>query len=330
MKKIFAVSSILLLTLTACGGSKLASGKTLVDVNSEKITEGHLQFLSSLNPQIARQVANPFGKKQLLDNLVEQELLYQAAKKEGLHRDAGVKAKIDLYAKVILAQAFIETQGEKEAKKYYDEHQEEFERLGLAHIMIRYATPEEIKAAKKAKKKNNKLRTEPEALKLANQVYERLQKGEKFESLAKEFSEDELSKEQGGSFGPVSKNDPRLMRRGFQPLLEKGAALKVGEFAGPVKTTAGYHLITVTSPMEMSPFEEVKGQLSFKQRGEVRNKVLTELKEKGKVTYAEEQDAPRTTLQQGSGQARDEPKAAPSETPPNPQPQDHEHEQNPH
>lgn len=313
-KILFGLSVPFLLVLSACSGSHIASGKTLVDVNGEKITEGHLQFLTSLNPQIARQVASPFGKKQLLDNLAEQELLYQAAKKEGLHRDADVQAKIDLYKKVILAQAFLETQGEKEAKKYYDEHKEEFEQLGLAHIMIRYASPEEMKGAKKGKNQNKKLRTEGEALKLANQIYARLQKQEKFEALAKELSEDELSKEQGGSFGPISKNDPRLMRRGFQPLLEKGVTLKVGEFAGPIKTASGYHLIAVTNPLEMAPFEEVKAQLAFKQRGEIRNKVLAGLKEKGKVTYTEGL----------------EPKEAPAGTPPNPQSPEHVHEPNPH
>ena len=331
MKKIVTLLAVLsVIYMTGCGGSKIASGKTLIDVNGEKITEGHLQFLASLNPNLAHQLSSPFGKKQLLDNLVEQELLYQAAKKEGLERDPGTEAKIDLYRKVILAQAFIDAQGEKEAQKYYNEHKDEFEQFGLAHIMIPFATPEETKAAQKAKKPSQKMRTEQEALKLANQIYDRLKKGEKFEALAKQFSEDEMSKEQGGAFGPVAKNDQRLIRRGFQPLLEKGLTLKVGEMAGPIKTTSGYHIVTVTSPLEMAPFAEVKDQLLFRQRGEIRNKLLTDLKTKGKIVYAEElqpkNEEPGTKNDATEGGVKE----APTGTPPGPQGQGQNSEQTPH
>ncbi len=192
--------------------------------------------------------------------------------------------------------------------------------MGLAHIMIRFATPEEMKAAQKSKKKT---RSEPEALKLANQIYDRLQKGEKFEAVAKQLSEDELSKEQGGSLGPVAKNDPRFLRRGFQPVLEKAFTMKVGEIAGPIKTTSGYHIVTVTAPLEQAPFQEAKEQIAFKQRGEVRNKTLAELKEKGKVTYAEE-------LKPQEIPAGEKPMGAPTETPPHPQSPDHTHEPSQH
>ena len=121
MKKIISTLGVCLwVALCGCGNSPTSSGKTLVNVNGNKITEGYLQFLGSINPTLAHQIATPFGKKEILDNLLEQELLYQASKKEGIHRDPMVQAKIDLYKKVILAQAFVEVNSVKEAKKYYD------------------------------------------------------------------------------------------------------------------------------------------------------------------------------------------------------------------
>lgn len=289
---------IALLALTACSGPPVASGKTLIEVNGEKITEGHLNLLSELNPNLARQMASPAGKKQILENLLEQELFYQAAKKEGIHRNAMTQAKIDLYKKVILAQAYVETEAEKEAEKYYEANPQEFERLKLAHILIRAGKPK---------------RSEKAALQLANQVYDRLKKGEKFEEMAKKFSEDEFSKEQGGLIGDVSKNDPRLMRRGFQPLLEKAFTLKVGEIAGPIKTTAGYHLVTITSPLAKASLEEVKYQLLFQQRREIRDKLLSQLKSESKIVYAEEV------------KPENHPTEGPAGTPGHPQPSDHTH-----
>ncbi|MBI4124692.1 MAG: peptidylprolyl isomerase [Deltaproteobacteria bacterium] len=301
MKKLFVLPVLMLM---ACNGANVSSGKTLVDVNGEKITEGHLEFLAGMNPGIARQMAAPFGKKQILDNLVEQELLYQAARRDGIHRDPATQAKIDLYKKVIIAQTYVEAQAEREAKKYYDGNPAEFEQLKLSHILIRYASPEEIQ---KAKQKEPHHRTEQAALKLANEVYEKLTKGEKFETLAETYSEDPLTKSRGGDFGPVTKNDPRLVRRGFAPLVEKAFAMKVGEFAGPIKTTGGYHLLTITAPAQVVPFEEVKNQLAFRKTREMRDQLLAQLKEKGEVVYADEL---KPAEQEGAA------REAPTETPP--------------
>lgn len=306
MKKILLLLS---LGLTACNGADVSSGKTLVEINGAKVTEGHLEFLGAMNPGIARQVGTPFGKKQILDNLVEQELLYQAARRDGIHRDPSTQAKIDLYKKVIIAQVYVEAQADQEAKKYYDENPAEFERVKFSHIMIGYAGPDEIK---KAKKKEPHHRTEPAALKLANEIYEKLTKGEKFEGLAQKHSDDQLTKTQGGDLGSVSKNDPRLTRRGFAPLLEKAFAMKVGEVAGPIKTAAGYHLLTVTAPASVTPFEEVKAQLAFMKRREMRDQLLTQLKEKGKIVYAEEFKPPAPATE------------GPAETPPHPPHEGHE------
>ena len=298
---------------TACGGSSVSKGKTLVDVDGRKITEGDLEFLGSLNPNIAAQLSTPFGQKQILDNLVEQEILYQAAKKEGLDHYKEVQAKIDLYKKVIMAQAFVENSMEKQAQEYYDKNQKEFERLRLSDIVIRYASPEEMRAAKKAKNPNAPKRMEQEALKLANQIYDKIKAGETFADAAKQYSEDPQAKENGGDLGFVSREDPKMTRRGLSPLLDKAFSMKVSEIAGPIKTANGYHIITVTQPAEQAPFEEVKMQVMFKIRGDAKNKILADLKTNSKVVYAEELKPQEAPAQQ-----------APS-APEAPQGQDHPH-----
>ena len=65
-------------TLVACNSSTgNRGGKDLVTINGETFTEGYLDFLGGINPRIKAQIGNPMGRKQIIDNLIEQELFYQ-------------------------------------------------------------------------------------------------------------------------------------------------------------------------------------------------------------------------------------------------------------
>lgn len=269
-----------------CGGGLTTSaGKTLVSVNGKKITDGDLEFLGGINPRIGAQLATPMGKKRILNNLVEQELLYQEAVKKGINRDPEVRAKAELYRRVIVAQALVDKEIETAAKKYYDANPNEFKKLRLSQILIRYEPdPKKIKKVRGKKRPHS----EQEALKLANKALEKINKGEDFAAVAKEVSEDVATKNRGGDMGPVAKDDPRFTARGYGPLVEKAFEMKVGEVAGPIKTENGYHLITVTKGVELEPFEDAQRAILFKIRGTVRSDLIAELKKEGNVTFAEE------------------------------------------
>lgn len=289
MKKSASIAVIILFAFMIAGcGSGASSGKVLVDINGDKITEGDLDFLGEINPRIKAQIDNPVGKKRILDNLVEQEVLYQEAVKEGVNRDPKVKAKVDLYRRVIIAQSLVDKEIENAAKKYYDEHPEEFKKLKLSQIMVKYESPEDIQKAKKSKGKQ-KLHTEQEALKIAGEIKAKIDKGESFEKVASESSEDVATKSRGGDIGLVSKDDKKLEGRGYGPLIEKAFEMKVGEVSGPVKTSKGYHLITVTRGVEPETFEEAKQGITFKMRGDARNDLLARLKKESTIVYPEEE-----------------------------------------
>lgn len=283
---LMAAVLVVLAALAGCGDGT-SSGKVLVDINGDKITEGDLNFLGDVNPRLKAQISNPAGQKRILDNLVEQEVLYQQAVKEGLNRDSKVKAKIDLYRKVIIAQSLVDSEIEKAAKKYYDTNAEEFKKLKLSQIMVKYASPEEMKNAKKNPKE--KLHGEEEALKIANELKAKIDKGEAFDKVAAEGSEDVATKSRGGDLGLVSKNDNRLTSRGMGPILEKAYEMKVGEVAGPIKTSKGYHIITVTRGVEPESFDEAKEAVMFKVRGDARNDLMAKLKKESKISYPEEE-----------------------------------------
>ena len=71
----------------------------------------------------------------------------------------------------------------------------------------------------------------------AVEIYERLQKGEKFGKLAKELSIDSGSAKKDGNLGYFTKG---MMVKPFE---EMAFRLQIGEMSQPVKTEFGYHII---------------------------------------------------------------------------------------
>ena len=76
----------------------------------------------------------------------------------------------------------------------------------------------------------------------AMNVMTKLKGGASFEQLAKEFSEDTNSKDNGGDIGYFS----ALFPSGFYRMEEAAYTTPVGQVVGPVRTVSGYHIIKVT------------------------------------------------------------------------------------
>ena len=66
-------------------------GKVLADLGDRKITQGDLDFqITKLPPYMQDQFKNKETKKQLLQQLIAEELLYDSAKRKGLDKDKDV------------------------------------------------------------------------------------------------------------------------------------------------------------------------------------------------------------------------------------------------
>lgn len=92
----------------------------------------------------------------------------------------------------------------------------------------------------------------------ANEVKSKLDAGEDFSELAKEYSTDTTTAESGGDLGYFSSGD---MVAEFE---EVAFALGVDEISAPVKTEYGYHIIKVVDHQEAKEanFEDSKGEIS--------------------------------------------------------------------
>lgn len=296
MRKTLGLAMVLVVALAA-GFSCKGRGSSLVRVGSSSITEGDLETLARVNPRLKPRLATPAGKQKILENYVEQELLYQESIRRGLQRTPNVKDKTALYEKIIVAQALLDDELDKKVKEYYENHKDEFERVKVSHILIRAAAPEEPKPADKkdAKKAPPKpkvaKRSEAEALKLAESARDRIAKGEEFGKVAKEISEDEKTKNNQGDLGYITLRDKRLERWGWLSLAEKAFALKVGEASDPIKTKDGFHIVRVTEEKKQQPFEEAEAGIKFRLQADIRTQLLGDLKKKYKVEFAKAEAA---------------------------------------
>jgi len=176
-------------------------------------------------------------KEEVLDQLIEQELINQAAAKEGftvtdeeidkelasLVQEAGGQERLDAWMQANkltqqdLRQALRDQiLSDKVFQKVTASVATTAEQVHASHILV--ATREE-----------------------ANAVLTRLKNGEDFAKLAAEVSLDEGSKDNGGDLGFFPKG-------ALIPELEEAAfALQPGQFSDPVQTAYGFHIVLVVA-----------------------------------------------------------------------------------
>ena len=97
------------------------------------------------------------------------------------------------------------------------------------------------------------------AVQKINEIYNKLKAGDKFDDLAKQYSEDQSSAKNGGQLPPFGTG--RMV-----PEFEKAAfALKTtDDFSEPVKTSYGWHIIKLIEKKGIGTYEEVQSDLKQK------------------------------------------------------------------
>lgn len=134
---------------------------------------------------------------------------------------------------------------DKEINDYYKDYV--VGDITASHILIASeATDKMSDSEKKA--------AEEKALKLAKEIIEKLKKGEKFEDLAKEYSDDSSNSEKGGVLNTF--NDRSNLDKNF---LESAIKLEVGKYSTtPVKSQYGYHIVYKTKQEDKPELDKVK------------------------------------------------------------------------
>ncbi|MGM2306240.1 foldase [Bacillus paranthracis] len=127
------------------------------------------------------------------------------------------------------------------------------QKLALEHLKIQDKDLKTLYEQKKPEIRVSHILISDETL--AKDIKSKIDSGEDFGSLAKEFSQDIATKEKGGDIGYFKEGD---MVQAFQDAARK---LKVGEVSQPVKTDFGYHVIKLLDEKKLPSFEQMKPQL---------------------------------------------------------------------
>ena len=136
---------------------------------------------------------------------------------------------------------------DQQAQQYYQQHLKDYavpDQVKVRHILIAVPHGADAKTDAAAKAK-------------AEDVLKQLRGGADFAALAKKYSEDPGSKEQGGELG--------MLQHGVTvPEFDKTAfSLSPGQTSEPIKTQFGYHIIQTEEKQtaHTKPFDEVKATI---------------------------------------------------------------------
>jgi parvulin-like peptidyl-prolyl isomerase len=266
---------------------KVSDGPLVVQVNDIKIHQGLLDTLSELNPRLKSQLANPLTRRKILTSLVEQQLLFQEAVKQGIHNDEDVTIKHLLNKHVIISNSLVEKELNNAMQKEYDSKKDaQFTKVRVSLIAKYFNSP-----AAKDKKKSAKATKPTDAQKKASlasitKIKSRLKKGDDFSKIAKEESDDKSSARKGGDAGQISKIDKRFERRGLQDVVKAAFKLKKDQVSDPIETPKGYYLVKVTSDTNVVKFEDAKRTLGFELQNKIKKTLLEKLKKDAKIVWA--------------------------------------------
>ena len=239
--------------------------KILAKVGQKEITNLDVQgAIQGLDPFQAQQFQTEEGQKYVLDDLINQELLYMYAKDNKIDQDEEFRTEMKRVEENVLKQYVINKiltsvkLTEEEKKAFYEAQKQSFskpETASAKHILV-------------------------DSEEKANDILGKINAGEvSFEDAAKEHSTCP-SKDAGGDLGTFGRGQmvPEFENAVFN--------MNNGEVSGPVKTQFGYHLIKLENKNESSipeydeVAEEVGKTLLFQKQGEVYQQKLNEVKEK--------------------------------------------------
>jgi peptidyl-prolyl cis-trans isomerase C len=256
---------------TSTPGEIAATGKTLVTVNGNPITQGMVDAMIEQMPERMRQQLEMTGQMgQLQEQLVIGELLYREALKRNLHKEPAIQTTIALATRSAMAQSLMETvikerTTDEKVNGYYEDHK------------VQYARPQ-VKASH--------ILVKEEAL--VKEIKTKLDGGDDFSALAKAHSVDPGSKNDGGSLGWFKKADM------VGPFAEAAFAADKGVVTAPIQTRFGWHIIKVDDKREEIPLDEVREEIEGAIGQELAQAYIEEIKTGATIVEAKTAPAPKT------------------------------------
>jgi peptidyl-prolyl cis-trans isomerase C len=245
----------------------------VASVNGSPITRGFYEFyIKGVSGKTSADLA-PAMRATALDNLIRAKLVGDEAVKEGLDKNTDTAYLMQLSRMQVLEQAM-------QDKYLKDRGPTEQELRAEYEMQIGQSPKLEYHA------RNILVATEP----FADKVIARLEKGEKFEEVAKSASMDP-SKSTGGDL-------PWMTAERMPPQFAGAVqALKPGEYTHkPVQTQYGWHVIQLVETRDVAPppFDQVKQRLEQIVQAKKFRNYMDELMRSAKVEKFDQTPAAQT------------------------------------
>lgn len=216
---------------------------TLLDLIDEELLSREYKSTDDENTYV-RNVVSSY-KKQWKDQYLTNIQNYYGVKDEDAFKDM---LKLSYKRNEWLKDYAKDSVTDKEIEEYYDS--EVVGDMELKHILIKVDTSSTSSDSEKTE-------AEKKALETAKEVIKKLNDGESFDDLAKEYSDDSANKDNGGSLGTVKFNDNYDAN-----FMEAAKELKTNTYSDePVKSQYGYHIIFKVSQQEKKDLDSVKDDI---------------------------------------------------------------------
>jgi len=243
-----------------------ADDLVLVRVNGVDIKQSDVDFAGTELGSAVAQYTPEERKKMLVQYIIANEIMAEAAKTGGLDKSQNFPDRIKYYQRRALRDAFFEAKirdavSDDAAKEFYDQNIRNMkpqQRVHARHILVD---------------------TEAEAKEIAD----RLKKGEDFATLAKEKSKDR--KTEGGDLGFFTRGQT------VKPFEDAAFGLEVGKISEPVQTQFGWHIIKVEekSDVPVPTFDEAKDSIIAQLMAQKAQEVVDRLRGAAKIEYLDPQ-----------------------------------------
>ena len=217
------------LALSACGSSENVATSKVGNVTEK---------------ELSKELRQTYGKSTLSQMMLNKALLdkYEVSDEEAKKQVDAAKEQMGDKFEVALEQVGLKNEDELKEKMKPE--------IALEKAIRATVTDKDVKDNHKPEMKVSHILVKDE--KTAKEVKEKINNGEDFTTLAKQYSEDTGSKEQGGEIAGFA---PGQTVKEFE---EAAYKLDAGQVSEPIKTSYGYHIIKVTDKKELKPFDEVK------------------------------------------------------------------------
>lgn len=230
-------------------------GPTVAIVGGRRFRAHEVDSLIQALPSNVRdQVRDRDGYKRLVDRMVSEEAVYQAAKGSGLERDPAFQADVARTTRDLLVRQYYQRRldgvpapADSSIQAYYKDHESDY--AVSARVRVRH-----IQLATRAK---------------AEALRKRLVGGGLWDALCRANSTDERTKKDGGLLGYITPDAEVVAGIGKAPAIVAAAfALKEGEISQPLHSDKGWHLIRVDGyePKRFQPLEALHDRIAAQLR----------------------------------------------------------------